>query len=63
MQPFWQDILIHLHYQGGALLGTKRTQPSKDYAGVAAALAKYKIQALLIIGGRKIRFLKFKGFF
>ncbi|XP_076332985.1 ATP-dependent 6-phosphofructokinase-like isoform X2 [Tachypleus tridentatus] len=37
--------------QGGAFLGTKRTLPEKYMEQCVASLKKYKIQALLVIGG------------
>lgn len=37
--------------QGGAFLGTKRTLPGSRLSEVAAVLTKFKIQALVIIGG------------
>jgi len=46
----WSDVTGWIA-EGGALLGTKRTMPDKDFAGVAASLGKHKIQSLLIIGG------------
>jgi len=46
----WSDVTGWIS-EGGALLGTKRTQPDKDFAQCAAMLGKHKIQALLVIGG------------
>ncbi|XP_054642312.1 ATP-dependent 6-phosphofructokinase, liver type [Dunckerocampus dactyliophorus] len=37
--------------QGGSLLGTKRTLPSKHMEKVVENIAKYNISALLVIGG------------
>merc|ERR1719295_212780 len=37
--------------EGGALLGTKRTMPEKDFAKVAEQLEAFKIQGLVVIGG------------
>ncbi|XP_056146101.1 ATP-dependent 6-phosphofructokinase, liver type [Lampris incognitus] len=37
--------------QGGSLLGTKRTLPSKHIEKIVDTINKYKISALLIIGG------------
>ncbi|GAA5953091.1 hypothetical protein JCM3765_007405 [Sporobolomyces pararoseus] len=37
--------------RGGSELGTNRTLPDSDLEGVAAKLAEYKIDSLLIIGG------------
>ena len=37
--------------RGGSELGTNRTLPSADLPGVAARLAEFEIDALLIIGG------------
>jgi len=37
--------------EGGALLGTKRTLPEKDYEACAKQIQKFKIQGLVVIGG------------
>lgn len=37
--------------RGGSELGTNRTLPDTDLAGVAAKFAEYKIDALFIVGG------------
>jgi len=37
--------------EGGALLGTKRTQPEVDYRACAEQLAKHNIQGLMVVGG------------
>lgn len=37
--------------RGGSELGTNRTLPDSDMEGIAAKLAEYKIDSLLIIGG------------
>ncbi|XP_037646117.1 ATP-dependent 6-phosphofructokinase, liver type [Sebastes umbrosus] len=37
--------------QGGSLLGTKRTLPNKHMEKIVETLAKFKISALLVIGG------------
>lgn len=49
----WSDVTGWVG-QGGAFLGTKRTLPAGRFEEVAANLAKYKIQALLIIGGFEV---------
>ncbi|CAN9497840.1 unnamed protein product [Ophioblennius macclurei] len=37
--------------QGGSLLGTKRTLPSKNMEKIVETIAKYEISALLVVGG------------
>uniref|UniRef100_A0A3P8VQB6 6-phosphofructokinase n=1 Tax=Cynoglossus semilaevis TaxID=244447 RepID=A0A3P8VQB6_CYNSE len=37
--------------QGGSLLGTKRTLPNKNMEKIVETIAKFKISALLIVGG------------
>jgi len=37
--------------EGGAFLGTKRTMAGSDLPGVAAALARFRVQGLVVIGG------------
>lgn len=49
----WADVTGWVG-QGGAFLGTKRTLPAGRFEQVAASLAKFKIQALLIIGGFEV---------
>ncbi|XP_059484289.1 ATP-dependent 6-phosphofructokinase isoform X2 [Neocloeon triangulifer] len=46
----WSDVTGWVA-QGGAFLGTKRTLPGNKVGAIAEQLAKFKIQALLIIGG------------
>ncbi|GLV45890.1 Phosphofructokinase [Carabus blaptoides fortunei] len=46
----WADVTGWVG-QGGAFLGTKRTLPGTRLPEIAAKLAEFKIQALLIIGG------------
>ncbi|XP_065346030.1 ATP-dependent 6-phosphofructokinase isoform X3 [Cloeon dipterum] len=46
----WSDVTGWVA-QGGAFLGTKRTLPGKMAPAIAEQLAKFKIQALLLIGG------------
>ena len=46
----WSDVTGWVS-EGGALLGTRRTLPEKNYAKCAEQLAKYKIQGLVVIGG------------
>ncbi|XP_046383827.1 ATP-dependent 6-phosphofructokinase isoform X2 [Ischnura elegans] len=46
----WSDVTGWVG-QGGAFLGTKRTLPGERLDKIAARLAEFKIQALLIIGG------------
>jgi len=46
----WKDVSGWVS-EGGALLGTKRTLPSKNFSKVAEQLEKFKIQGLVIIGG------------
>merc|ERR1719420_19700 len=46
----WSDVTGWVS-EGGALLGTRRTLPSKDYQACADQLAKNKIQGLVLIGG------------
>ena len=40
--------------QGGALLGTKRTQPEGRLSQIAMRLSQFNIQGLLIIGGFEV---------
>ena len=42
--PFITSTSLLPPAQGGALLGTKRTMPDKDFAAVAEQLAKFNIQ-------------------
>lgn len=49
----WSDVTGWVG-QGGAFLGTKRTLPGGRLDQVAANFAKFKIQALLIIGGFEV---------
>merc|ERR1719228_1741285 len=46
----WSDVNGWVA-EGGALLGTKRTMPDKDFAKVAEQLEKFKVQGLVVIGG------------
>ncbi|XP_069704189.1 ATP-dependent 6-phosphofructokinase isoform X2 [Periplaneta americana] len=46
----WADVSGWVA-QGGAILGTKRTLPKPRLAQIAARLAEFKINGLLIIGG------------
>jgi len=46
----WSDVTGWIS-EGGALLGTKRTLPEKNFAKCAENLAKHNIQGLVIIGG------------
>ncbi|XP_023346270.1 ATP-dependent 6-phosphofructokinase isoform X2 [Eurytemora carolleeae] len=46
----WSDVTGWIA-EGGALLGTKRTLPEKDFAKCAENLEKHKIQGLVVIGG------------
>jgi len=46
----WSDVTGWVA-EGGALLGTKRTLPEKNYTACAENLAKFKIQGLVVIGG------------
>ncbi|XP_071482516.1 ATP-dependent 6-phosphofructokinase, muscle type-like [Diadema antillarum] len=46
----WMDVSDWVR-QGGSLLGTNRTTPKKNMAAVAEKIKKYKIHALLLIGG------------
>merc|ERR1719508_470194 len=46
----WSDVTGWVA-EGGALLGTKRTLPEKNYAACAEQLAKFNIQGLVVIGG------------
>jgi len=46
----WSDVNGWVA-EGGALLGTKRTTPDKDFAKVAEQLEKFKVQGLVVIGG------------
>ena len=40
--------------KGGALLGTKRTMPSKNFQKCAENLEKNKIQGLVVVGGKVV---------
>lgn len=53
----WADVTGWVG-QGGAFLGTKRTLPGGRLKEVASVLAKFKIQALLIIGGFEVSTIK-----
>jgi len=46
----WSDVTGWVS-EGGALLGTRRTLPEKNYAKCAEQLARHKIQGLVVIGG------------
>jgi len=46
----WSDVTGWVA-EGGALLGTKRTLPEKNYTKCAEQLARFKIQGLVVIGG------------
>eukprot|EP00092_Neocalanus_flemingeri_P021987 GFUD01023845.1.p1 GENE.GFUD01023845.1~~GFUD01023845.1.p1 ORF type:complete len:801 (+),score=260.29 GFUD01023845.1:62-2464(+) len=46
----WSDVTGWVA-EGGALLGTKRTLPEKNFSACAEQLAKFKIQGLVVIGG------------
>ena len=46
----WSDVTGWVS-EGGALLGTRRTLPAKDYNACARQLAQFKIQGLVVIGG------------
>ena len=46
----WSDVTGWVS-EGGALLGTRRTLPAKNYQACADQLAKHKIQGLVVIGG------------
>jgi len=46
----WSDVTGWIS-EGGALLGTRRTLPEKNYAKCAENLEKHNIQGLLVIGG------------
>merc|ERR1719495_2334906 len=46
----WSDVTGWV-CEGGALLGTKRTLPEKDFQACAEQLKKHNIQGLVVIGG------------
>lgn len=50
----WSDV-YGLIFEGGSYLGTKRMVPPEDsHAKIAENLRKFKIVALLIIGGFEV---------
>lgn len=49
----WSDVTGWVSV-GGAYIGTKRTLPGKRLDQVAARLAEFGIQGLLIIGGFEV---------
>lgn len=50
----WSDV-YGLAFEGGSYLGTKRMVPPEDsYSKVAQNFNKFKIAALLIIGGFEV---------
>ena len=59
---FFSEKVIELHlfnwlfFQGGALLGTKRTLPNsdKELSACAENIAKFGIQGLVVLGGTYI---------
>lgn len=53
----WSDVTGWVG-AGGAYIGTKRTLPGSKVDKVAAKLAEFGIQGLLIIGGFEVRVLK-----
>lgn len=53
----WADVTGWIAL-GGAMLGTKRTLPSKKFPETAAKLKEFGIQGLLIIGGFEVIHLK-----
>jgi len=46
----WSDV-AGWTVEGGSLLGTKRTLPKGKFEEIAAILAKFKIQGLMVVGG------------
>merc|ERR1719228_411150 len=46
----WADV-AGWTVEGGSLLGTKRTLPKGKFEEIAANLAKFKIQGLMVVGG------------
>lgn len=49
----WSDVTGWIAL-GGAMLGTKRTLPQKNFAQTASKLKEFGIQGLLIIGGFEV---------
>jgi len=46
----WADVAGWI-VEGGSLLGTKRTLPKGKFEDIAAKLAQFKIQGLMVVGG------------
>jgi len=52
----WADVSGWVA-QGGAILGTKRTLPKPRLSQVAARLAEFKVNGLVLIGGFEVSFV------
>ena len=44
--------LFNSELKGGSLLGTKRTLPKGKFEEIAANLEKFRIQGLMVVGGK-----------